>query len=348
MTLKIKLKSSVPALYKHIIPGGNCGDRCFAAAGPKLWNSLPTELRQADFNFQRFKWLLKTFLFWCWDRGVLWLTVKAVPQKFSYLLTFTMHSRNSRHTPGVYSAVYKGILKAEMVVLRWLVEERSAEPSDWHQMTSTSDWDSVPYCREEDVQPCCLHQPTDCQWLLLTDNKRMALHYCLYHSFNGTSAAPGVTRWVDSERHISTIRLYSAIHDDSHWKIQDRRQIKNTDHRKLNTTLKSKCKTQQNKTTLVQSPPTTLGQETRWAYSTMLPSPHEGWVLATVLLTWVDLWTTDNSVSQCWKWQLKTLTYDKLFLRNPTHLDENGMSLRRVNIHSEDGISQRQNIKIII
>jgi len=34
------------------------GDRCFAAAGPKLW-SLPTELRQADISFQRFKRLLK-------------------------------------------------------------------------------------------------------------------------------------------------------------------------------------------------------------------------------------------------------------------------------------------------
>jgi len=26
----------------------NYGDSCFAAAGPKLWNSLPAELRQAD------------------------------------------------------------------------------------------------------------------------------------------------------------------------------------------------------------------------------------------------------------------------------------------------------------
>jgi len=33
-------------------------------------------------------------------------------------------------------------------------------------------------------------------------------------------------------------------------------------------------KIQQNKTTLVQLPLTTLGQETRWAYSTTLPSPH--------------------------------------------------------------------------
>jgi len=31
------------------------GDSCFAAAGPKLWNSLPAELRQADISFQQFK-----------------------------------------------------------------------------------------------------------------------------------------------------------------------------------------------------------------------------------------------------------------------------------------------------
>jgi len=37
----------------------NCGDRCFAAAGPKLWNSLTVDLRQADISFQRFKRLRK-------------------------------------------------------------------------------------------------------------------------------------------------------------------------------------------------------------------------------------------------------------------------------------------------
>jgi len=61
----------------------------FVAAGPKLWHSLPAELRQADISFQRFKQLLKTFLFWCWERGALWLTVKTVPHKFSYLLTYS-------------------------------------------------------------------------------------------------------------------------------------------------------------------------------------------------------------------------------------------------------------------
>jgi len=42
------------------------GDRCFAAAGPRLWNSLPAHLRQTDINFEQFKRLLKTFLFSCW------------------------------------------------------------------------------------------------------------------------------------------------------------------------------------------------------------------------------------------------------------------------------------------
>jgi len=45
---------------------------------------------------------------------------------------------------------------------------------------------------------------------------------------------------------------------------------------KLTTThdIKRHKKEQQNKTSLVQSHLTTLGQKTRWAYSTMLPSPH--------------------------------------------------------------------------
>ena len=68
----------------------NYGDRCFVAAGPKLWNSLPTELRQSDISFRRFKRLLKTFVFGCWDRGALWLTVKAATHKFSYLLTYLL------------------------------------------------------------------------------------------------------------------------------------------------------------------------------------------------------------------------------------------------------------------
>jgi len=37
------------------------GDRCFAAAGLRLWNSLPAHLRQTDINFEQFKRQLKHF-----------------------------------------------------------------------------------------------------------------------------------------------------------------------------------------------------------------------------------------------------------------------------------------------
>jgi len=30
-------------------------DRCFVAAGPKLWNNLPARPRQTDINFEQFK-----------------------------------------------------------------------------------------------------------------------------------------------------------------------------------------------------------------------------------------------------------------------------------------------------
>jgi len=42
------------------------GDRCFAIAGPRVWNSLPTELRQSN-SLGQFKRQLKTRLFGLWD-----------------------------------------------------------------------------------------------------------------------------------------------------------------------------------------------------------------------------------------------------------------------------------------
>ena len=43
----------------------NYGDRCFAGAGLKLWNSLPADQQQADISFQQLERPLKTFLFGC-------------------------------------------------------------------------------------------------------------------------------------------------------------------------------------------------------------------------------------------------------------------------------------------
>jgi len=39
------------------------GDRAFPVAGPRLWNSLPSNLRQSDLTFQQFRRALKTYLF---------------------------------------------------------------------------------------------------------------------------------------------------------------------------------------------------------------------------------------------------------------------------------------------
>jgi len=39
------------------------GDRAFAAAGPELWNSLPSHLKEADLSYNRFQLPLWIFLF---------------------------------------------------------------------------------------------------------------------------------------------------------------------------------------------------------------------------------------------------------------------------------------------
>jgi len=39
------------------------GDRTFAAAGPRLWNSLPVQLRNPDITYGLFRRQLKAYLF---------------------------------------------------------------------------------------------------------------------------------------------------------------------------------------------------------------------------------------------------------------------------------------------
>jgi len=39
------------------------GDRAFTVAGPRLWNSLPSNLQQSDLTLQQFRRALKTYLF---------------------------------------------------------------------------------------------------------------------------------------------------------------------------------------------------------------------------------------------------------------------------------------------
>jgi len=63
----------------------------FAAAGPILWNSLPSHLKEADLPYSQFRRSLKTFLFGWWGHGAVW-TILIVPHRndLTYLLYLLM------------------------------------------------------------------------------------------------------------------------------------------------------------------------------------------------------------------------------------------------------------------
>jgi len=81
MNTRVNAHVSVPHLCFRPLK-----DRHYATAITEVMHNIIREKtpRQADIRFQRFKRLLKTFLFRCWDRGALWLAVKAAPHEFTY------------------------------------------------------------------------------------------------------------------------------------------------------------------------------------------------------------------------------------------------------------------------
>ena len=79
------------------------GDRTFATAAPRLWNSLLSDIRQPDMSYGLFRWSLKTFLFGQQGHGAV-RPALTVPQKHAYLLTYTYLSVRCvtdyyQHTP---------------------------------------------------------------------------------------------------------------------------------------------------------------------------------------------------------------------------------------------------------
>ena len=62
----------------------------FPVAGPRLWNSLPTNLRQSDLTFLQFRRALKTYLFGWLRLQHLVTFVYSVLYKCSYLLTYLL------------------------------------------------------------------------------------------------------------------------------------------------------------------------------------------------------------------------------------------------------------------
>jgi len=65
------------------------GDRAFGAAGPGLWNSLPSHLKDANISYSEFRRSLKTFLFGQWGHGAVWTVLTAPTRNIvTYLLTY--------------------------------------------------------------------------------------------------------------------------------------------------------------------------------------------------------------------------------------------------------------------
>jgi len=60
--LSLRLRSTDTVMCVVRRSNNTFGDRCFASAGPRLWNTLPPHLRQCD-SLGQFKRLLKTHLF---------------------------------------------------------------------------------------------------------------------------------------------------------------------------------------------------------------------------------------------------------------------------------------------
>jgi len=65
------------------------GDRRFAVAGPRVWNSLPTELRQSD-SLRQFKRRLKTHLFGLWDHSTAPIVTFVISALEMFLLTYLL------------------------------------------------------------------------------------------------------------------------------------------------------------------------------------------------------------------------------------------------------------------
>ena len=61
------------------------GNRAFRAAGPRVWNSLPTDLRQPNWSYSRFRQSLKMPMFGQWDQSALPIPVLSSTSKILLL-----------------------------------------------------------------------------------------------------------------------------------------------------------------------------------------------------------------------------------------------------------------------
>ena len=122
-------------------------ERCFAAAGPRLWNNLPAHLKQTDINFEQFKRLLMRHFCSAVEIAAHceWLTVKlrfkVYKMKYISIANRIFRVDNvSQSTNFIYLLIY------------WLTSIGSASATGFTCITTVSCASStmlnnVPHCR---------------------------------------------------------------------------------------------------------------------------------------------------------------------------------------------------------
>ena len=147
----------------------------------------------------------------------------------------------------------------------------------------------------------CLRDQSTTEWSLVCDR-------CIEKPWN--KKCEWVNEWIlnGTSAQLGYTVPFTLVHDGK-YRTEDKLKIQTIE--KLNTTYKNKqYKIQQNKTTLDQSPFTTLGQETRWAYSTTIPQ-------VTVTGSCLQRWLTYAVIG----WLTKPRTAaDRFNTRHPTVL----------------------------
>ena len=78
----------------------NFGDGCFAAAGPRLWKSLPSGIRKTSIGYKQFKPLLKTFVWALRSRRIVTICFNCAFRNFT-LLTYLLLTYAVMHTHSV-------------------------------------------------------------------------------------------------------------------------------------------------------------------------------------------------------------------------------------------------------
>jgi len=167
----LKIGNFFETLCKHIMlsDGANCTTvlravvltqyrrvtDSFAAAGPRLWNTLPVQLRHCD-SVGQFKRLLKTYLFGDWDRGALWHLLGAPCINYlTYLLTYLL---TDGQTDGISVAsialAMRALERAVKINLRSLLRcntscSKTQSPWQFTPVYSRMSWYfySAPHCK---------------------------------------------------------------------------------------------------------------------------------------------------------------------------------------------------------